>query len=152
MDKELQNDIVKKTIEMIRYDFCCPDLKKAAEKWLDAIGTQDEQQAIDDYLAACANCLMPVDELIEFCKGELDYFIFGDSQAEELAHAYQLKADGAKYCDCPVCAAALDILERKNEITGTVRAFANSDSFEIVEENFDTKTKEAEYKMRWKRE
>lgn len=53
--------------------------------------------------------------------GELACFLyFGNSQAEELNHAYKLKADGAKYCDCPVCTAALDILEKKYEILNKV--------------------------------
>lgn len=120
MNKDLQNYIIEKTNEMIHYDFCCPNLKTAAEKWLASIGTDKERQAISDYFAECEACLMPVDELIEFCKGELAFFIFGDSQAEELVHAYKLKADGAKYCDCPVCTTAQEIIDKKNKILNEI--------------------------------
>ena len=30
-----------------------------------------------------------------------------------LAHAQDIKAKGAKYCDCPACKAAADILAKK---------------------------------------
>ena len=43
--------------------------------------------------------------------------IFGaEGAAGLLAHAQELKAAGAKYCDCPACAAAAAILEKKDEL------------------------------------
>lgn len=117
MTKDLQNFIVEKTNEMISFDFCCPDLKVAAKRWLNAIGTDKEQQAINDYIAEIEDCIMPIDGLIEFAESERCAQIFGDRQKDEIAHAYKLKADGVKYCDCPVCKAGLAILEKKSEIT-----------------------------------
>lgn len=115
MDKKLQDYIIEKTDKMISFDFCCPDLKAAANVWLNSIGTDKEQQAISNYISELEECIMPVDGLIEFAESERCAKIFGDKQKDEIAHAYRLKADGAKYCDCPVCKAALDILEKKNE-------------------------------------
>lgn len=120
MTKELQEYIIEKTNEMIRYDFCCPEARAAAEKWLGSIGTDKEQQIVSEYINELEECIMPVDDLIEFCKGELAFFIFGDSQEAEIEHAYKLKADGIQYCDCPVCKAAQDILEKKVEIINKV--------------------------------
>ena len=75
-----------------------------------------EQQATLRYLAQIEEDIMPVDGLIEFAESDRCAKIFGDKQDEEIAHAYSLKSQGAKYCDCPACTAALTILERKNEI------------------------------------
>ena len=35
---------------------------------------------------------------------------------EVAAHAKAIKADGARYCDCPACAAAEAILEKKESM------------------------------------
>lgn len=51
-----------------------------------------------------------------FAESERCAQIFGDRQKDEIAHAYKLKADGVKYCDCPVCKAGLAILDKKTEI------------------------------------
>lgn len=116
MIKNLQNYIIEKTNEMISYDFCCPDLKVAADSWLNVIGTDKEQQAIKNYIAEIEDCIMPIDGLIEFAESERCARIFGDKQKDEIVHAYKLKADGAEYCDCPVCTAGLAILAKKAEI------------------------------------
>lgn len=117
MNKDLQSYIIEKTKEMISFDFCCSELKAAAKLWLDSIGTDKEQQAVNDYIAEIEDCIMPIDGLIKFAESERCAQIFGDKQQEEIAHAYKLKADGAKYCDCPVCKAALAILEKKSQIS-----------------------------------
>lgn len=116
MTKNLQNYIIEKTNEMISFDFCCPDLRETANCWLNAIGTDKEQQATCDYIAEIEDCLMPIDGLIEFAESERCAKLFGDKQKDEITHAYQLKADGAEYCDCPVCKAGLSVLEKKTEL------------------------------------
>lgn len=43
--------------------------------------------------------------------------VFGADKAKEVAaHAKEIKAAGATYCDCPACAAAEAILEKKDDI------------------------------------
>ena len=42
--------------------------------------------------------------------------VFGDAAKGVLAHAEEIKAAGAKYCDCPACAACEAILAKKEEI------------------------------------
>ena len=43
--------------------------------------------------------------------------MFGAGKSKEvLAHAQEIKAAGAKYCDCPACAAAEAILEKKDAL------------------------------------
>ena len=43
--------------------------------------------------------------------------VFGAELAKNiLAHAEEIKAAGAEYCDCPACAACKAILEKKAEL------------------------------------
>ena len=43
--------------------------------------------------------------------------MFGPEKTKEVAaHAKEIKAAGAKYCDCPACAAVEAILARKDEM------------------------------------
>lgn len=43
--------------------------------------------------------------------------VFGADDAKKiLAHAEEIKASGAKYCDCPACAACEALLNKKAEI------------------------------------
>lgn len=60
---------------------------------------------------------MPVDGLIGFAESDMCAQVFGADKAKEVAaHAKEIKAAGAKYCDCPACAAAEAILEKKDDI------------------------------------
>ena len=60
---------------------------------------------------------MPIDNLIGFAESESGKKYFGEETAANIAaHAKDIKASGAEYCDCPACAVAAKILECKNEI------------------------------------
>ena len=49
---------------------------------------------------------MPIDGLIAFAGSEAGVGVFGAELAKNiLAHAKEIKAAGAAYCDCPACAA-----------------------------------------------
>lgn len=63
--------------------------------------------------------LMPIDGLIGFAASDMGAKVFGEEKAKEvLAHAEAIKAAGAKYCDCPACAACEAILKHKEELIG----------------------------------
>ena len=91
------------------------DLKAAAQKWLD---TMDDRAANDqpakDYIAALEYGVATIDELCEFVNSDKAKEILGDKVAEAQAHAAELKASGAKYCDCEACKLALEILKDKD--------------------------------------
>ena len=60
---------------------------------------------------------MPVDGLIAFAGSEAGAKVFGAEKAKQIeAHGKEIKAAGAKYCDCPACAAAEAILEKKDQM------------------------------------
>ena len=90
-------------------------LKEAAQKWLD---TKDDRAANDqpskDYIAALEYGVATIDELCEFVNSDKAKEILGDKVAEAQAHAAELKASGAKYCDCEACKLALEILKDKD--------------------------------------
>ena len=55
--------------------------------------------------------------MIAFAGSEAGAQVFGEEKAKSvLAHAQDIKASGAMYCDCPACAACEAILEKKDEI------------------------------------
>ena len=61
--------------------------------------------------------IVTIDGLIAFAGSEMGAQVFGAEKAKEvLAHAKEIKEAGAKYCDCPACAACQAILEKKDEL------------------------------------
>lgn len=118
LTQELRNYIIEKTYDMMNAGCCSSDAKSAAEILLASIGTDKENNALKIYIAELEEDIMPIDVLIEWAESERCAKIFGDKQADEIVHAYKLKADGVKYCDCPACKAAQAIIAKKNEIFG----------------------------------
>lgn len=58
---------------------------------------------------------MPIDQLIAFAGSPAGEALFGAETAKGIvAHANEIKANGAKYCDCPACACAEIILNKKD--------------------------------------
>jgi len=114
MNKEVQNYIVEKTHKLINSPSCCSEAKAAAQSWLDAIGTEREAAETKNYIAELEADIMPIDSLIGFAESAAGAKIFGAEAAKNMsAHAKEIKSAGAKYCDCPACAAAEEILQKK---------------------------------------
>lgn len=93
------------------------EAKAAAEQWLAAVGTAAEAEATKSFIAELEADIMPIDGLIAFAGSEAGVGVFGAELAKNiLAHAEELKAQGAAYCDCPACAACKAILDKKAEL------------------------------------
>lgn len=90
---------------------CCPEAKAAAESWLAAVGSEKEAEETSKLVAELEEDIEPIDDLIAFANSEKCKEIFGDKAEGFIKHAAELKASGAKYCDCPACAACANILE-----------------------------------------
>ena len=104
------SEIKQKVQEMIAAPSCCAELKAAGQAWLDAAGTDREADATAALLAEIEEDVMPIDGLIAFLGSEMGTKIFGAEQAAAaLARAKERKANGAAYCDCPACSAALEV-------------------------------------------
>lgn len=117
MTQEVRDFAVSKTKEMMAAATCNAETKAAAQAWLDAVGTADEAAATKTYITALEGDIMPIDGLLNFAQSEAGINMFGAEKAKGVAaHAAEVKAAGGKYCDCPACAAAAAILEKKAEI------------------------------------
>lgn len=119
MDKEVLSFVVEKTNELINEASCNSETKAAAEAWLAAVGTDGEAEATKTYVKELEADIMPIDGLIGFAESDAGAQVFGADHARVVAaHAKEIKAAGAKYCDCPACAAVEAILNKKESILG----------------------------------
>lgn len=117
MNAEVLNYVIEKTKEMMGSASCSSEAKAAAQAWLDAIGTEQEVEETKKYFAELEADIIPIDNLISFAESDNGAQIFGADHAKEVAaHGKEIKAAGAKYCDCPACAAAIGILAKKDSI------------------------------------
>lgn len=117
MKKETLNFVKEQTAALIAAPSCSAEAKAAAEKWLAAVGTAEEAEATKAYVAELEADIMPIDGLIAFAGSDAGVGVFGAELAKNiLAHAEEIKAAGAEYCDCPACAACKAILEKKAEL------------------------------------
>ena len=102
-------DIVKSTIEA---PSCCAELKAAGQAYLDAAGTDKEAEAAKNLVAEATEDVTPIDGLIAFAGSDAGKGYFGADVAAQLeSHAKEIKAKGAKYCDCAACTGAVRIAE-----------------------------------------
>lgn len=117
MKQEILAYVKEKTAALIAAPSCSAEAKAAAEKWLAAVGTAEEKEATKAYIAELEADIMPIDGLIGFAGSEAGVGVFGAEMAQNiLAHAKEIKAAGAEYCDCPACAAVKAILDKKAEL------------------------------------
>jgi len=116
MDKQT---LIEKIKSMAAAPSCCAGLKAAATTYLNAVGTADEKIAAKNLVAEMEADITTVDNLVPFAHSETAVQIFGAEGAKKFAaHADELKASGAKYCDCGACAPAVEILQHKEILLG----------------------------------
>ena len=105
------------TQDLLQAPSACKEVKEAAQNYLDAAGTEKEADAATAYVKELEADIMPIDGLIAFAESDMGAKIFGAEMAKNVAaHGKEIKAAGAKYCDCPACAACEAILARKEEL------------------------------------
>ena len=97
---KLREDLADKTRQLIAVEWARPQLKTAAQAWLDTMadGTANAEPA-KAYVKALEESISTVEELAAIPQ-------FAE-------HAAQLKAKGALLCDCEACTLAADILSKK---------------------------------------
>ena len=104
------------TEDLLAAPSACKEIKDAAQNYLNAVGTEKESEVAKAYVDELEADIMPIDGLIAFAGSDMGAKVFGDAAKGVLAHAEEIKAAGAKYCDCPACAACEAILAKKDEI------------------------------------
>ena len=114
MSKEF---IVEKVKEMMAAPSCYAGLREVAQAWLDARGTSKEKAAAAALAKEIEESITPIDGLVAFAHSDHAKEIFGAEGAKKFAaHADELKASGAKYCDCGACTPGLAILAHKSDL------------------------------------
>lgn len=114
MDKTELICVVK---AMIAAPSCCQDLKTAGQNYLNAIGTEQGKATAQALLEEIKADVCTLDHTIPFFESERAAQIFGPERAKSMAaHARELKASGAKWCDCPACAAGVKILDNASSL------------------------------------
>ena len=116
MEKELLNYVSEKSHELMNSASCCAEAKAAAKAWLEAAGTDREAEATRQYLKELEADIVTAEGLEAFAESEAGIKVFGDKAGQIAAHAREIRAAGAKYCDCPACTAVAAILENKDEM------------------------------------
>jgi len=111
-----KNIIIEKTKDLINTR-CYEGLKAAAKEWLESIGTDEEKKASQKYVTALEESIVDIDTVINLFSSERGIEKFGAERAAQIAnHAKEIKAKGAKWCDCPACTKAREILNYKEDL------------------------------------
>ena len=97
---KIREDLADETRQLIAVEWARPELKAAAQAWLDTMndGTANAEPA-KAYVKALEESICTVEELA--------------AMPQLAAHAAELKAKGALLCDCAACTLATDILSKK---------------------------------------
>ena len=111
--------LIKKAKSMAAAPSCCAELKAAVQAYVDALGTADEKIAAQNLIAEIEEDITSIDGLVAFAHSAHAVEVFGAEGAKKFAvHADELKASGAKYCDCGACAPGLEVLQHKDILLG----------------------------------
>ncbi|MDO4812288.1 MAG: pyruvate:ferredoxin (flavodoxin) oxidoreductase [Eubacteriales bacterium] len=112
--EKIREDLVTLTKQLLEVH-TTEELHSAAQNWLD---TKDDGKTNADatkaYVKALECSISTIDEQIAFYGSDAAKAMFGDKQAEMLADAQARKANGEKFCSCPGCTLARQILDKKD--------------------------------------
>ena len=112
--KAIRGALAEETRKLIAIEWAVPALKEAAQKWLDTMEDGEANQAAAKaYIAALEQGVCTIDEVTAFVSSPAAKDAFGDKLPEMQAHAQELKASGAQFCDCDACKLCLSILSKK---------------------------------------
>ena len=97
---KIRQDLAEETRQLIAVEWARPELKAAAQAWLDTMEDGEANaEATRAYVKALEESICTVEELA--------------AVPQFAEHAAQLKAQGKQYCDCAACSLCADILSKK---------------------------------------
>ena len=97
---KIRQDLAEETRQLIAVEWARPELKAAAQAWLDTMEDGEANaEAARAYGKALEDSICTVDELA--------------AVPQFAEHAAELKAKGALFCDCEACTIAADLLSKK---------------------------------------
>ena len=94
-----------------------PTVKEFAQSWINAEGKPEQEELTKQLVSIAEQNIALIDETIGFAGSERATQSLGEEGAAKLLqHAKDIKAEGAKFCDCQACVAAKNIIDLKAEI------------------------------------
>ena len=97
---KIRQDLAEETRQLIAVEWARPELKAAAQAWLDTMEDGEANaEAARAFVKALEDSICTVEELA--------------AVPQFAEHAAQLKAKGALFCDCEACTIAADLLSKK---------------------------------------
>ena len=97
---KIRQDLAEETRQLIAVEWARPELKAAAQAWLDTMEDGEANaEAARAFVKALEDIICTVDELA--------------AVPQFAEHAAELKAKGALFCDCAACTIAADLLSKK---------------------------------------
>lgn len=120
MEKELFDYVAERAEILSTADSSKQETKEAAQAWKDAVAADSSDAAVDAATAKLLDFLegrpRTIDGLIAFLEGPAKELFGEEGAAQGLAKQQARKAEGAKYCDCPSCTAASELLGKFGRI------------------------------------
>ena len=106
--------IVENVKEILASSSSCPELKEAAQKYMDALDTPEEKAAGRALIAELEEDVQDIDTALEFFSSDAGKKHLGEINAAFLViTARHVKAEGGKACPCGACTAGQAILDKK---------------------------------------
>ena len=97
---KIRQDLAEETRQLIAVEWARPELKAAAQAWLDTMEDGEANaEASRAFVKALEDSICTVEELA--------------AVPQFAEHAAELKAKGALFCDCEACTIAADLLSKK---------------------------------------
>lgn len=113
MQNDLQDYTAQKVEELIAAGSSSQETRDAAQAWKDAVASgADVDAATKELLDILDRHHTTIDELLAFASGPAKDVMGEEVAAALLEHAQDIKAKGAKYCDCAACTAAHELLAK----------------------------------------
>ena len=100
---------------VINSQTACPELKLAAKEYLEAAGTEKENESAKALIAELEEDVNGIDDTIAFFKSDFARSIFGEETENKLSAALKAKENGDTVCICDGCRAGYEILKVKDE-------------------------------------
>lgn len=116
MEKELMDYITERVDILSTADTSTQVTKDAALAWKEAVAADNSDAAVEKATTTLLDILegrpTTIDGVIAFLEGPAKEIFGEEDAAKRLADQHKRKEAGAKWCDCPSCTAATEILAK----------------------------------------
>ncbi len=120
MEKELFDYVAERAGILATADTSKQETKDAAAAWKDAVAADNSDAAVEAATTKLLDFLegrpTTIDGVIAFAQGPAKEMMGEETAAKMLEAQLARKEAGAKYCNCPSCAAASELLAKFGRI------------------------------------